>query len=279
MDRSKSKARTGTRAYNITALQRGLSLLKLFSKAEKGLTASQVVKLCDLPVSTVHRFLVNLQSSGFLTHDTANGYQLGIACVTLGQSALSQLDVRRLSMPHLQELNRQTRETIHLTVRHDLTAVYVEKLDSPEPLCIRSRIGKGVPLHSTAVGKVLLAYLPPAEQAKILAQLDLRRYTPNTVGSLQELETQIRRVRRFGYATDLEENEVHIRCIAAPLWDHTGAVNASLSITAPAVRLGMTRLRQLVPLIIETGMKISAGLGYDRPRCRFGITERKTPAA
>jgi DNA-binding IclR family transcriptional regulator len=263
MDRLEPKTSGGARAYPIAALQRGLALLKLFSNAENGLTASEVVKLSKLPASTVHRFLMNLHAAGFLTFDAARGYHLGVACVTLGQSALSQLDVRRLSMPHLQELNRQTRETIHLTVRHGLTAVYVEKLDSPEPLRIHSRIGKAVPLHSTAVGKVLLAYLPLLEQAEILTQLDLRRFTPNTVGSLQELEAQLRRVRRVGYSVDLEENEPHIRCIAAPVWDHTGMVNASLSITAPAVRMGMSRIRELAPLIQNAGAKISLELGYN----------------
>ncbi|MGH9395940.1 MAG: IclR family transcriptional regulator [Terriglobia bacterium] len=264
---------TGKRTYNITSLQRGLRILTLFSEADRGLTASQVVKLSGLPISTVHRFLVNLEASGFLNYDSANGYQLGIACVTIGQAALGQLDIRRLSLPHLQELNRQTREAIHLTVRHELTAVYVEKIDSPEPLRIHSRIGKAVPLHSSAVGKVLLANLEGSEQEKILLQLDFRRFTPNTIGNIQDLRTHLQRVRRSGYATDLEENEPHIRCIAAPVWDHTGAVCASLSVTGPAVRMSMPRLRQLVPLIQEIGMKISRELGYDSSRCQLDIID------
>jgi DNA-binding IclR family transcriptional regulator len=96
----------------------------------------------------------------------------------------------------------------------------------------------------------------------VLPQLDLRRLTPNTVGSLQELEAELYRVRKNGYACDLEEHELHIRCIAAPIWDHTGSVHASLSITAPAVRMAVSRLRQLAPLIQEAGLRISHQLGY-----------------
>jgi DNA-binding IclR family transcriptional regulator len=92
-------------------------------------------------------------------------HHLGIACFSLGQAAVGQLDIRRLSLPYLRELNQQARETIHLTVRHELSAVYVAKLDSPEPLRIHSRIGAAVPLHCTAVGKVMLAYLPEDEPA------------------------------------------------------------------------------------------------------------------
>ncbi len=250
------------RNYDITALQRGLRLLHLFSESPRGLTAKQVAALSRLPVSTVHRFLANLVTAGFLNRDTEGTHHLGIVCFSIGQAAAGQLDIRRLSLPYLRELNQQTRETIHLTVRHALSAVYVEKLDSPEPLRIYSRIGASVPLHCTAVGKVMLAYMPGDEQDRILPELDLKRRTPNSVGSLQELRTELLRVRKNGYGYDLEEHELHIRCVAAPIWDHTGSVQSSLSITAPAFRMPVARLRQLAPMIQAAGRKISAELGY-----------------
>jgi len=163
----------------------------------------------------------------------------------------------------LRELNHHTRETVHLTVRQNLSAVYVEKLDSPEPLSIHSRIGASVPLHCTAVGKVLLAHLSEAELQEILGQLELRRFTQNTVGNLQELQTQLQRVRRDGFACDLEEHESHVRCVAAPIWDHAGVVNASLSVTGPAVRMPASRIRQIAPLISKAGLHISQGLGFN----------------
>jgi DNA-binding IclR family transcriptional regulator len=255
-------AEVARRTYNIATLQRGLRLLQLFVTPERGLTAAQVAKVSALPVSTVHRFLLNLESAGYLNCNGAGVYHLGISCFSLGQAAMSQLDIRRLSLPYLQELNQHTRETIHLTIRHELSAVYVEKLDSPEPLRIHSRIGATVPLYCTAVGKVMLAYLPAAEQRKLLSQFEIKRLTPHTVGSLQELQTQLRKVRKKGHACDLEEHELHIRCIAAPIWDHAAGVNASLSITAPLVRMPMARLRELAPLIQEAGLKISRQLGY-----------------
>lgn len=264
-------ANNGKRTYNITALQRGLRLLNLFAKAERGLTATQVAKLSGLPISTVHRFLMNLDSSGFLTSTGSGNYHLGIACFSLGQSAMGHLDIRRLSLPYLRELNQRTRETIHLTVRHDFSAVYVEKLDSPEPLRIFSRIGAAVPLHCTAVGKVMLAFMPPEELARVLPQIELKRLTENTVSNLQELQAEVERVRRAGYACDLEENELHIRCVAAPIWDHTGAVNASLSITGPAVRMPMTRLRQFAPLVVQAGLKISREMGFQAPIARRNL--------
>jgi len=250
------------REYNITSLQRGLRMLQLLGHSGRGLPASEIAKLSGLPVSTVHRFLVNLESSGFLTRDELNNYHLGVACVSLGQAAREQLDIRKVSQAHLEQLNHSTRETVHLTVRHRLTAVYIEKLDSPEPLRIHSRIGASVPLHCTAVGKVMLAYMGDPEQETTVNQLELRRHTENTVGSIQELQTQLARVKKDGFACDMEEHEPHIRCIAAPIWDHNGAVNASLSVTGPAVRMSTSRLRKIAPLVREAGLQISRGLGY-----------------
>jgi IclR family transcriptional regulator, KDG regulon repressor len=250
------------REYNIVSLQRGLRMLQLMGQAGRGLPASEIAKLCGLPVSTVHRFLVNLEAGGFLNKDDLNNYHLGVACVSLGQAAREQLDVRRVSFTHLEHLNHTTRETVHLTVRHKLTAVYIEKLDSPEPLRIHSRIGASVPLYCTAVGKVMLAYLPDEERQRVVDELELHRFTENTVGSIQELQTQLARVRKDGFACDLEEHEPHIRCIAAPIWDHTGAVNASLSVTGPVVRMSTTRLREIAPLVREAGLKISRDLGF-----------------
>src|ERR1035438_1844301 len=196
------------RNYDITALQRGLRLLRLFSESPRGLTAKQVAALSRLPVSTVHRFLANLITAGFLNRDGEGTHHLGIACFSIGQAAVGQLDIRRLSLPYLQELNQQTRETIHLTVRHGLSAVSVEKLDSPEQLRIHSRIGASVPLYCSAVGKVMLAYMADNERERVLSQLVLKRLTPNTVGNLQELQAELYRVRKNGYACDLEEHEL-----------------------------------------------------------------------
>ena len=265
----------GTRTYTIIALQRGLRLLTLFADAERGLTASEIAKQSGLPVSTVHRFLANLQSSGYLNCSDDGVYHLGTVCIGLGHSALAQLDVRRISLPFLRELNQKTRETIHLTMRHGASAVYVEKLDSQEPVRIYSRIGASVPLYSSAVGKVMLAYMQPQERENLLSQVELKRLTPNTVGSLQELSAVLQRVRRQGFAYDLEENEPHIRCVAAPIWDHSKSANAALSITGPAVRMSTTRLRELAPLVKDAGLKISRDLGY-APKDEMSKTDEQS---
>jgi DNA-binding IclR family transcriptional regulator len=150
-------------------------------------------------------------------------------------------------------------------VRQGLSAVYVEKLESAQLPSTISRIGVSVALHCTAVGKVLLAYLPAEDLARVLRQIEPRCHTPHTISDTQELQKQLERVRRHGYAFDFEENEPHIRCVAAPIWDHAGVVNASLSVSGPAKRMPVKRMRELAPVVQEAGIRISRELGYQGP--------------
>ena len=135
---------------------------------------------------------------------------------------------------------------------------------TPPSHCVSIRVS-GQRSRSTAPrsGKSCWRICRPDEQERILPELDLKRPTPNSVGNLQELKAELYRVRKNGYACDLEEHELHIRCVAAPIWDHTGSVQSSLSLTAPTLRMPVTRLRQLAPVIQAAGRKISAELGYE----------------
>src|SRR5215470_11703707 len=160
------------RSYSIGSVQRCLQLLRLFSQSQSGLMAAEVSKLSGLPTSTVYRFLANLEGAGFLRYGDDGKYYLDAACFSVEQSALSHLDIRRLSLPYLRALNEHTRETVHLLVRQGARAVYVEKLDSPQLPDTVSRIGISVPLYCTAVGKVLLAYLDPAELLRLLGRIE-----------------------------------------------------------------------------------------------------------
>jgi DNA-binding IclR family transcriptional regulator len=122
----------------------------------------------------------------------------------------------------------------------------------------------------------MLAYLSDEELEMVVNELELRRFTENTVGSIQELQTQLARVRKDGFACDMEEHEPHIRCIAAPIWDHVGAVNASLSVTGPAVRMSTARLREIAPLVRDAGLKISRDLGFGATSIRSASAARTT---
>src|SRR5262245_42500568 len=179
------------RSYSIGSVQRCLQILRLFGQAPGGLTPTEVGKLSGLPTSTVYRFLANLETAGFVTCSESGKYYLEVSCFPAEGSALSHLDIRRLSLPYLKALNRHTRETVHLLVRQGLRAVYVEKLESPQLPNTISRIGVSVPLYCTAVGKILLAYLPPEEFARVLRQVEPKYRTAHTIRNAEELQKQV----------------------------------------------------------------------------------------
>jgi IclR family transcriptional regulator, KDG regulon repressor len=266
------------RSYSINSVQRCLRLLHLFAQSSEGLLATEVAALSGLPISTVYRFIANLEAAGFLNGGSKGKYHLDIGCFSVGHAALLQLDIRRISLPYLQALHRHTRETVHLTVRHGLSAVYVEKLDALDPPATVSRIGASVPLHCTAVGKVLLAYMPSAEQAEVLLHIDPRWHTRHTIGSVPELHRQLQKIRKAGYSFDMEEHELSVRCVAAPVWDEAGAVNASVSVSGPARRMPVNRLRELAPVIQEAGVRISRELGYQGPTDAVEYVPETKPA-
>jgi DNA-binding IclR family transcriptional regulator len=248
--------------YRIISLQRGLRILSLLAETDSSVSASEIARAAKLHGSTVHRFLFNLEESGYVARDERGNYHLGPHCISLGRAAISRLDVRRASLPALEELNRATRETVHLTVRNGMSAVYVDKFESPEPLRIFSRIGANVPLHCTAIGKVFLAYLPEAEQAETLSRLTFTRYTASTICSVEDMLAELKTVSQQGYAIDNEEHEAHIKCIAGPVWDESGRVSAAFSVTAPATRMQRARLREFGVLVRQTSLSISRTLGY-----------------
>ncbi len=248
--------------YEITALQRGLKILTVLTESEREMTATEIAHAVSLTASTICRFLVNLEGTGFIRRNSRGSYQLGPACLALGRAALNHLEIREASMPVLKELNRATQETVHLTVRNGVTAVYIEKIDSPLPVRIFSRVGATVPIYCTAVGKILLAFLDFETRSEILSKTNFIPFTPTTPICANQVEEKLAAVRRLGYAIDNEEHEQHIRCIAAPIWNHAGEVVAAFSLTGPTSRMQRSRVRELVPLIVEASQAISKGLGF-----------------
>ena len=122
----------------------------------------------------------------------------------------------------------------------------------------------------------MLVYMPDDERRDVLSNLVLKRYTAHTVSSVQELDAELRRIRKQGFACDVEEHEQHVRCIAAPILDHHGLVNASVSITAPAMRMPVSRMRQLTPLVQAAASRISSELGHRKSASSPTVVE---PAA
>ncbi|HLY22377.1 MAG TPA: IclR family transcriptional regulator [bacterium] len=260
--RSRRAAETGKRRYVVTAVGRALGILENVGGDIRGTGITELSRRLGLGKSTVHRLCATLEHHGYLVRDPGTGrYRLSLRVFHIGSHALDALDLPARAMPALEALGAVTEETVHLAVLDGAEAIFIGKVESPRPLRLYSQVGRRCPAHCTAVGKVLLAYAGAGQRALVAAR-PLKRYTSKTITSTAALERELEEVRRRGYATDEEEFEDGIRCVAAPVRDYRGRVVAALSVSVPAARLPRARAASLVEQVLDTARRVSEALGH-----------------
>lgn len=249
------------------SLDRGLAvLIEVAASPAPGISLADCTSRLGYSKATTLRMLQTLARRGLVSYQPELGvYSLGPTTVMLAAEYLSQLDVRRVARPHMQDLVRQTNETAHLGVLRDSNVVYVELVDSPQPVRIFSRIGDAIPAHATATGKALLAWLPPEQLALHLPPTLVRR-TLNTIVDRDSLLDELALTRTRGYSVDDRENRPQIRGFAAPIFDHTGSVCAAVSIGGPSERISLERSSELGHAARRAARRISAAMGADPDR-------------
>jgi len=262
------RLKSGTRRdYSIQSVVRGFKILDSIAGAEEEIGAQQISTMVGLHISTVFRFLQTLVQNGAVEQNPETGkYRLGLKLLAWGTQVLRQMDLRRDAIALLRELGEKTRETVHMSVYDCDAAIYIEKIEGPTPLRGFSEIGKGAPLHCTGLGKVLMAALTEKELNELLKRYPLRSFTPNTITQAGSMKKELERIRAQGYATDNEEHEPGIRCVAAPIRNHTGKVIASISIAGRTTSVTPARVPELIRTVQEAAQKISARLGYRGPQ-------------
>ena len=178
-----------------------------------------------------------------------------------GTAFQESLDLRREALGPLEELARATGETCHLGVKDGHQIVYIEKIESSSAVRMYSRVGRTNPLHSTGLGKAIVAHSGPDGFDELIAS-GLSRRTKNTICDPDELRAELRRIKKRGVAYDLVENEEGIQCCGGPVFDHQGLVVAGISVAGPEYRLTAARLREITPTVIATALELSRRLGY-----------------
>jgi DNA-binding IclR family transcriptional regulator len=222
----------------------------------------------ELPYSTVHRLLRTLERLGYIVQSgDRSQYSLGPKVLELGTAFLDQVALREEALPFMVTLNQETRETINLVLWNGTSAICIEKMDSPESVTVQqTQVGRNEPLHSTGLGKAILAQHDPRQVAEILGHRELTRYTPNTITTLTELTQDLAATRLRGFAIDDEEGLPGIRCVASAIVDHQGAVVGAISLVAPAIRMNKRRMGELGLQVRDVAARISQRLGFNPER-------------
>jgi DNA-binding IclR family transcriptional regulator len=262
----------GSKPSNLVQTIERMSLIfEELRLSPQGLSIKDLSERVALPKGTTHRLLKSLAYFGFVGQDVeSKQYHLGFKLVELGNTLLSQLDLRTLARPHLITLSQTTNETVHLVIFDQEKVLYLDKVESeenPSSLRMASTVGMRISAHSCAVGKVLLAALPKKELREFTKAKDLPRKTKKTITDADQFIAHLELVRTQGYAIDDEENEPGIRCVAAPIWNEMGHVVAAISISAPTIRISRKMIQEkLKNQVMDTALEISRKLGFQEEK-------------
>jgi DNA-binding IclR family transcriptional regulator len=219
---------------------RALDLLGAFDTRHRRLTLTQLAGRADLPMATAHRLVAELAAWGALARRADGCYEVGDRLWTLGLLAPVQGELRDVAAPFLQDLFAATGDTVHLAVREGERALYVERLSGQASVPVVSQVGGRLPLHTTGVGKVLLAHAPPEVVRHVMAHLT--RETRHSVVQPGRMARELGEVRRRGFARTNEEMSLGACSVAVPVRDADGAVVAAVGVVAPSVRRDLVRL-------------------------------------
>ncbi len=245
------------------SVEKMLTIVETMAGARGPMRLQDIAAAAELPASTALRFLVTLMGRGYVTQDRETlRYCLTLRLCHLADLVKGQVSIREAARPHLVSLAARCGESTCLAIEQDRTVVYVDVVEGPDSMLrTLQRIGRRAPLHSTGVGKVLLADWTPEAVGRLVAEAGLEALTPRTLTRLDGLLAELDRVRRTGFAVDNEECEQGVRCVAAPVRDFTERVVASVSVTGPSTRMSEAKIEAIRPVLAEAALEISRRLG------------------
>ena len=253
------------------SLERGLAILSAFGSDRSTIGVSELSRELGLSRSTTHRYIATLTSLGYLQQDAeTKRYRLGPRVLDLGFAAINSMDIREISVPHLQALSDSTGFTVNMAILDGPDVVYIERCRTSRAgqreIDLNLHVGSRLPAYCTAMGKALLAFVPADRLEEILDETELTARGPNTITDRAGLRAEMERVRAAGVAVNNEELAYGLRSIAAPIRSRSGEVVAALNL---AVHRSMVSIEDLIerygPAVKRTADAISADVGHRSP--------------
>lgn len=243
-----------------TTLLKGLRVLETIARTRSPTGATDLSKALELNKSNTHRVLKTLEAAGYVRNIDGSGrYGVTFKLWELGQLALSRVDFKTEAQASMSQLANDTRETVHLSVLDGSEVIYLDKIESQEPIRAYTTVGGRAPAYAVATGKALLAWQREEAIEQIAAIME--RHTPFTLEP-RDLKAELTRIRHQGFAVNLGEWRESVGGIAAPIRNAEGQVEAAIGISAPRVRITPERIAKLAALVIRAAGEISNRLGY-----------------
>jgi IclR family KDG regulon transcriptional repressor len=247
--------------FLINSVVRTLNFIEYLS--EKGeVSVSDCSNHFNINKSTAHRFLASMKHVGFVDQNPENQkYKLSLKIFEIGNKIISNLNFREVAKPIMMELGEQTGETINLGIIDNFDVVYIEKVLSKNALRLDSPIGGRDPVHSTALGKAIIAFRPSDYVEEYVKTKGLSKSTKNTITNVEKFYTELKIIREKGYAIDAEETMIGLQCVSAPIFNNKNKAVAAISISSPTQRLNKEIIAKYTQLVKDAATKISKQLG------------------
>jgi IclR family KDG regulon transcriptional repressor len=250
------------RRIRLSSVANAIRLTKAFSEQEYEMGISALAARLGLAKSTVHRLATTLVEYDMLEQNRETGkYRLGLAFFELGTLVRRKMDVTTEAQGEIHALADSSGETVQLAILDHMTVLYIRIRESRQAVRMSSGLGSRAPAHCTGVGKALLAFQPP-DMVQQVIENGLRSYTVNTITEPESLRAELASIRGRGYAIDDEEIELGLRCVAAPIRDHSGHVVAAISVAAPVQRMSKKTVQATIPSVVAAAENISRRLGF-----------------
>lgn len=244
-------------------INRALDILESFLSSDGELSLTELSERSGINPATANRIASALVKRGYLRQKTRRGrYSLGTIFLDYSGIIKSRVRMRDIAIPLLTKLSQRLDESALLVSWDGQEGIHTETIHADHPLRIVPDEGTKFALHSTGVGKVILASLTEAELGKYYQTKSIERYTPNTITNLEDLKRQLLTVRKEGVGYEDEEQYPGVRNVAAALRDNEGDVVGAIGVIGPTVRLTRERMRKIAPDVRECALEISRALGY-----------------
>ena len=243
---------------HIQVIDRAVTLLDAISRYPDPVRLKILSAETGLHTSTTHRILHSLIDNGFVEKEPSGHYRLGMRLLQLSVRRHTNLDLRSIALPYMEELRDQINESVNLTIREGDVLIYIEKATPDRMMHVQQLIGSRAPLHVTAVGKIMLGAGGRDDINSYIKRTNLPAYTRNTLSNPDTLLNESINAYKQGFGLDNEEAELDVGCIGTLIYDNTGSVVGGLSVSAPIERRKMSWVED----VIKTAKQISNQLGY-----------------
>ena len=254
------EAQPGAAVASVQSVDRALTILEMLARiGEAGVT--EIAAHLGVHKSTAFRLLATLESHRLVEQEGDRGrYRLGVGNLRLAGATTARLDLVTEARPVCRQLAADTGETVNITVRSETSALYLDQVAGSSALQSHNWVGQHIPLHATSNGKVLLSELRDSDLKSAVRELP--RFTDRTVTSRSQLRAELAKAREAGYAVAVDELEVGLTAVAAPIRNAHGDIIASMSISGPTFRLTEEKLAEVVPLLVAAATEVSHRLGW-----------------